>query len=205
MTTAIPEEKPAKAKPKAMLVLPLAIVVVLLGMMAYALRTGDPSSLPSVLIGKPVPEFALEAIPSLQGEGGGVVPGFSSAALKSGKVTLLNVWASWCAPCAVEHPQLVELARQGVAIYGMNYKGDTANAARRFLLRHGNPFQAIGMDLTGRTGIDFGVYGVPETFVIDGAGRIVLRYPGPLTAEVVADKIMPAIRKAEKDGLPSHS
>ncbi len=204
-TTAAPEEKPAKAKPKAMLILPLAIVVILLGLMGYALRSGDPASLPSVLIGKPVPEFNLGAIPSLNSEGGAPVQGFSSAVFKTGKVTLLNVWASWCAPCAVEHPQLVELSNKGVPIYGMNYKGDTADAARRFLLRHGNPFLAVGMDVTGMTAIDFGVYGVPETFVIDGAGRIVLRYPGPLTEEVIADKIMPAIHKAEKDSASSRS
>jgi cytochrome c biogenesis protein CcmG, thiol:disulfide interchange protein DsbE len=204
-TSASPEEKPAKGKPKAMLILPLAVVVILLGLMAYALNTGDPSRLPSVLIGKPAPEFTLTPVPRLETEAGTPVPGFSSSVLKNGKVTLLNVWASWCAPCAVEHPQLVDLAKQGIPIYGMNYKGDTADAARRFLQRHGNPFLAVGMDTTGMTGIDFGVYGVPETFVIDGAGRIVLRYPGPLTAEVIADKIMPAVRKAEKDTAPARS
>jgi cytochrome c biogenesis protein CcmG, thiol:disulfide interchange protein DsbE len=204
-STASPEEKPVKAKPKAMLILPLAIVVVLLGLMAYALNTGDPSRLPSVLIGKPAPEFTLAPIPRLETEAGTPVPGFSSSVFKNGKVTLLNVWASWCAPCAVEHPELVGLAKQGIPLYGMNYKGDTPDAARRFLLRHGNPFLAVGMDVTGMTAIDFGVYGVPETFVIDGSGRIVLRYPGPLTAEVIADKIMPAIRKAEKDTAASRS
>ena len=168
-------------------------------------RSGDPSRLPSVLIGKPVPEFDLAAIPRLENDSGAPMPGFSSSVFKTGKVSLLNVWASWCAPCALEHPELVGLAKQGIPLYGINYKGDTADAARRFLLRHGNPFLAVGMDLTGMTAIDFGVYGVPETFVIDGSGRIVLRYPGPLTAEVIADKIMPAIRKAEKDTAASPS
>jgi cytochrome c biogenesis protein CcmG/thiol:disulfide interchange protein DsbE len=204
-TTATPEEKPAKAKAKAMLILPLAIVVILLALMGYALQTGDPSRLPSVLIGKPVPEFTLTPIPRLENEAGTPIPGFNSSAFKKGKVTLLNVWASWCAPCAVEHPQLVELGRKGIPLYGINYKGDTADAARRFLLRHGNPFLAVGMDLTGMTAIDFGVYGVPETFVIDGSGRIMLRYPGPLTDEVIADKIMPAVHKAEKDSAPARS
>jgi cytochrome c biogenesis protein CcmG/thiol:disulfide interchange protein DsbE len=202
---ASPEETPAKGKPKAMLILPLAVVVALLGLMAYALQTGDPSRLPSVLIGKPVPEFTLAAVPRLENESGAPVPGFSSSVFKTGKVSLLNVWASWCAPCAVEHPELVGLAKQGIPLYGINYKGDTPDAARRFLLRQGNPFLAVGMDLTGMTAIDFGVYGVPETFVIDGSGRIVLRYPGPLTTEVIADKIMPAIRKAEKDTAASPS
>ncbi|MFZ1109694.1 MAG: DsbE family thiol:disulfide interchange protein [Rhodomicrobium sp.] len=204
-TTASPEETPAKAKSKAVLILPLAVVVLLLGLMAYALQTGDPSRLPSVLIGKPVPEFDLAAVPRLENDSGAPMPGFSSSVFKTGKVSLLNVWASWCAPCALEHPELVGLAKQGIPLYGINYKGDTADAARRFLLRHGNPFLAVGMDLTGMTAIDFGVYGVPETFVIDGSGRIVLRYPGPLTAEVIADKIMPAIRKAEKDTAASPS
>ncbi len=204
-TTTTPEETPAKAKPKAMLILPLAVVVLLLGLLAFSLQWGDPSRLPSVLIGKPVPEFTLTAVPRLQDDAGATVPGFSSAVFKTGKVSLLNVWASWCAPCAEEAPQLTELAKQGIPIYGINYKGDNADAARRFLMRHGNPFLAVGMDLTGMTSIDFGVYGVPETFVIDGSGRIVLRFPGPLTTEVIADKIMPAIHKAEKESSSSRS
>ncbi len=115
------------------------------------------------------------------------------------------MWGSWCAPCALEHPQLVELAKKGIPIYGMNYKGDTAENARRFLLRHGNPYRAVGMDLSGMAAIDFGVYGVPETFIVDGAGRIVLRFPGPLTPEVIAEKIMPAIEKAGKEASSDRS
>jgi cytochrome c biogenesis protein CcmG/thiol:disulfide interchange protein DsbE len=204
--TAPDETPPAKAKPRAMLVLPLVLVIAILGLMSVALfRPGDPSNLPSMLIGKPVPEFALAAIPTLQDESGAAVPGFSSASLKSGKVSLLNFWASWCAPCVAEHPQLVELGKQGVPIYGVNYKGDKAEAAKRFLTRHGNPFLAVGMDDTGMTGIDMGVTGVPETFVIAGSGRIVLRFQGPLTEEIIAEKIIPAIRKAEKDSAPSGS
>jgi len=199
-TTASPEETPVKKKKsKAVLLLPLVLVVALLGLMFVSLQSGDPSRLPSVLIGKPVPEFNLAAIPRLENESGAPVPGFSSAALKSGKVSLLNVWASWCVPCLAEHPQLVELARQGVSLYGINYKGDTSEAARRFLARHGNPFLAVGVDETGMTAIDLGVYGVPETFVIDGSGKIVLRYPGPLTPEIIAQKIKPAIEQAEKE------
>jgi cytochrome c biogenesis protein CcmG, thiol:disulfide interchange protein DsbE len=200
-----PEEKAAKGKGKAMLILPLAVVVILLALMGYSLQTGDPHNLPSALIGKPVPEFALTPIPRLENDMGTPTPGFSSSVFKKGKVAILNVWASWCAPCAVEHPELVALARKGIPLYGINYKGDTPDAARRFLARLGNPFLAVGMDTTGMTGIDFGVYGVPETFVIDGTGHIVLRHPGPLTAEVIADKIMPAIRKAEKDGAAARS
>ncbi len=194
-----PQERPAKRRSRAVLILPLVLVVALLGLMFVALQSGDPSRLPSVLIGKPVPEFDLAAIPRLQNEAGAPVPGFSSEVLKNGKVSLLNVWASWCVPCLAEHPQLVELAREGVPLYGINYKGDSAEAARRFLTKHGNPFLAVGADETGMTAIDLGVYGVPETFVIDGSGHIVLRFPGPLTAEVIAEKIKPAMEKAEKE------
>ncbi len=196
------ETPPAKGRSRAVLIVPLVLVVALLGLMFVALQSGDPSRLPSVLIGKPVPEFNLAAIPRLQNEAGAPVPGFSSEVLKNGKVSLLNVWASWCVPCLAEHPQLVELAKDGVSLYGINYKGDTSEAARRFLTKHGNPFLAVGVDETGMTAIDLGVYGVPETFVVDGSGHIVLRYPGPLTAEVIAEKIKPAIEKAEKEGVP---
>ncbi len=204
-TTASPDNKPAKAKSKAVLILPLVLVVALLGLMFVSLQSGDPSRLPSVLIGKPIPDFSLQAIPRLQNETGEDVPGLTSADFRGGKVSILNVWGSWCAPCALEHPQLVDLAKKGIPIYGMNYKGDTAENARRFLLRHGNPYRAVGMDLSGMAAIDFGVYGVPETFIIDGSGRIVLRFPGPLTAEVIAEKIMPAIEKAGKEASSDRS
>ena len=199
------QEAPAKKKSRAVLLLPLVLVVALLGLMYFALQTGDPSRLPSVLIGKPVPEFNLAGIPRLQDDQGAPVPGFSSATLKNGKVSLVNVWASWCVPCLAEHPQLLELAKQGIRLYGINYKGDTAEAARRFLTRHGNPFVAVGADETGMTAIDLGVYGVPETFIIDGSGRIVLRYPGPMTPEIIAEKIKPAMEKAEKESSASRS
>ena len=129
--------------------------------------------------------------------GNGPTPGLSSAAFKTGKVSVLNVWASWCAPCMAEHPQLIELGQQGIPLFSINYK-DKPEAARRFLATHGNPFRAIGADESGFTAIDFGVYGVPETFVIDGDGKVAYRYPGPLSAEILAEKIMPAIKKAER-------
>ncbi len=199
------EEKPARKKSRAVLILPLVLLVAVLGLLTVALQSGDPSHLPSVLIGKPVPEFDLAAIPRLQNEAGTPIPGFSSASLKSGKVSLVNFWASWCAPCLAEHPELVELAKQGVPLYGIDYKGDTPEAARRFLTRHGNPFLAIGADETGMTGIDLGVTGVPETFVIDGSGRIVMRHQGPLTSEVIAEKIKPAMEKAGKESSAARS
>jgi cytochrome c biogenesis protein CcmG/thiol:disulfide interchange protein DsbE len=195
--TASPEETPDKAKPKVTLILPLVLVAILLVFLFVALRSGEPSRLPSALIGKAVPEFALPAIPNLLGDYG-PVPGLNSATLKTGKVSLLNVWASWCAPCVAEHPQLIELAQQGLPVYSINYK-DRPEAARRFLTQHGNPFRAIGSDESGFTAIDFGVYGVPETFVIDGSGRVIYRFPGPLTPEIVASKIMPAIEQAGRE------
>ncbi len=195
--SASPEETPAKAKPKATLVLPLILVLALLIFLFIALRTGEPSRLPSALIGKPVPEFSLPGIPNVLGDYG-PASGLSSGAFKTGKVSVLNVWASWCAPCLAEHAQLIELSRQGVPVYSINYK-DKPEAARRFLSSHGNPFRSIGADENGLTAIDFGVYGVPETFVIDGLGRIAYRYPGPISPDVLADKIMPAIQKASRE------
>ncbi len=194
--SASPGDSSDKAKTKPTLLLPLALAGILLVFLLIALRTGNPSNLPSALIGKPVPEFALPPVANLLG-GNGPVPGLSSAAFKTGKVSVLNVWASWCAPCMVEHPTLIELGKQGIPLFSINYK-DKPEAARRFLATHGNPYRAIGADESGFTAIDFGVYGVPETFVIDGDGKIVLRFPGPLSSEIVADKIMPAIKKAER-------
>jgi len=196
--SASPKDTQDKAKTRPALLVPLALVAVLLVFLIIALRSGEPQVLPSALIGKPVPDFALAPIPNLQGESG-PTPGLSSAAFKTGKVSLLNFWASTCGPCVIEHPQLTELARQGIPLYSIDYK-DKPEAARRFLAMHGNPYRAIGADDSGFTAIDFGVYGTPETFVIDGNGKIVLRYPGPLTADVVADKIMPAIKKAGRAG-----
>lgn len=195
--SASPEETPGKAKPKATLLLPLVVVALLLVLLFVGLRTSDPQTLPSALLGKPVPEFALPPIDNVPGENG-PTPGLSSAAFKTGKVSILNVWATWCAPCMAEHPLLIELSQQGIPIYSINYK-DKPEAARRFLATHGNPFRAIGSDESGFTAIDFGVYGVPETFIIDGNGKIAYRLPGPLSPEILSEKIMPAIIKAERE------
>lgn len=200
MTAEAPFGTPENAKPRAALALPLLLVVLLLGLLFLALQSGDPSKLPSALIGKTVPDFDLPAIPRLLGDYG-PVPGLSSEALKKGQVILVNFWASWCPPCVAEHAELMELSKGKVPLYGVNYK-DTPEAARRFLARHGNPFRAIGADERGLTGIDFGITGVPETFVIDGNGRVAYRYAGPLTPEILAEKIMPAVRRAQRQGAP---
>ena len=152
---------------------------------------GDPAEVPSALLGKPVPEFTLPAIENVG------VPGFSTEDLAQGKVTIVNVWASWCVPCRQEHPLLEALAQQsGVEIFGLNYK-DGADAAQRFLATLGNPFARVGADSNGRVGIDWGVYGVPETFVVDGQGRIVLKHIGVLDGPSIRDKILPAIAAAQ--------
>jgi cytochrome c biogenesis protein CcmG, thiol:disulfide interchange protein DsbE len=147
--------------------------------------TRDPSTLPSPLIDKPVPTFEL---PSLAGGAG---PGFSSADLE-GRVSLVNVFASWCVPCRVEHPLLMALAEDGVAIYGIDYK-DPADKAAGWLAELGDPYRAIGADQDGRVAIDWGVYGVPETFVVDREGRIRHRHVGPLQPRDIEETIRPLL------------
>lgn len=157
--------------------------------------SGDPSEIPSALIGKEVPSFTL---PALEGIG---VPGFDSAGLKSGHITVVNVWASWCVPCRQEHPLLMELAkRRDIRIYGINYKDEPENA-RRFIGTLGLPYEAVGVDEDGRVAIDFGVYGVPETFIVDGAGKIRFKWIGPLASEALAGTLAAEIEKA-KSPLP---
>lgn len=174
---------------------PLLVFAALAGLFLFGLRTGDPSKLPSALIGKPVPEFSLPPLEGLK-QDGKPVPGFSSQDLKKGEVTILNVWASWCVPCRAEHPFLVQIARQSRApLYGLNYK-DPAQAARRFLGHYGNPFTAVGVDDTGRTAIEWGVYGVPETFIVSGEGKILYKHVGPIDGGIIANKLMPVIEKA---------
>lgn len=144
--------------------------------------------LPSALIGKPAPEFTLP--PLYEGE-----PGLSTADMKVPGVKLVNVWASWCVPCRAEHAKITELAALGLTVHGLNYK-DTEEGAKKFLAELGNPFTKIGADRSGRVGIEWGVYGVPETFVIDGEGRIVYKHIGPIQGQDIEKKILPAVEKA---------
>jgi cytochrome c biogenesis protein CcmG, thiol:disulfide interchange protein DsbE len=181
--------------------LPVAIFLALASAFAFALSTGDPSKLPSALIGKPAPQSEFPAVEGLATDSGNV-PGFSTADLAIGKVSVINFWASWCGPCTDEHPLLVELAQdKSINVFGVNYK-DSATNARRFLGRYGNPFTAIGTDLTGRTAIEWGVYGMPETFVVDGNGKIAYKYVGPITPEGLRDRLMPEIKKAAASPPP---
>lgn len=177
------------------LLAPLIIFVGLALMFTYALKTGDPSRLPSALIGKTVPQFTLEPLSGLV-DGEQPVPGFSNADLARGAPSVVNFWASWCVPCVQEHPVLVEMVRRtGVDLFGINYKDKTA-AARRFLGHYGNPYKAVGIDGNGRTAIDWGVYGMSETFVVDGEGRIVYKHVGPISIEALEAKVIPAIEAA---------
>jgi cytochrome c biogenesis protein CcmG/thiol:disulfide interchange protein DsbE len=177
--------------------LPFVLFASLAGLFWYALHGGDPSRLPSALVGKEVPPFTLPPVEGLL-DGGAVVPGFASSDLATGAPTIVNVFASWCVPCHEEHPLLVELAQQpGIRLYGINYKDDPASA-RRFLGRFGNPFERVGADTSGRVAIDWGVYGVPETYVITGDGKIAYRHVGPLSDDAIAQKILPLLAPSSK-------
>lgn len=166
--------------------LPLAVFLALVAWFAVGL-TRDPSKLPSALIDRPAPDFALPALL----EGG---QGLATADLRGGGVKLVNVFASWCAPCRVEHPTLMELSRKpGVTLHAIAYK-DKPEDSRKFLEILGNPFTRVGVDRDGRTAIDWGVYGVPETYVVDDAGRIRYRHVGPLMPQDM-EKILTMVRE----------
>lgn len=175
--------------------LPFAAFMALAALFLFGLFSGDPSKLPSALIGKKVPTFDLPPLEGLVRKGVPVA-GLSTGDLVTGRVSIVNFWASWCVPCRIEHPFLVQLAEQSKApLYGINYKDGTAGA-RRFLGRFGNPFVAVGVDARGATAIDWGVYGIPETFIIGGDGTILYKHVGPINAETIAKTLLPLIEKA---------
>ena len=168
--------------------IPLAAFLALAVVLAVGLKL-DPREVPSPLIDKPAPKFALQRLDD------------AARTIRlddmRGKVWVLNVWASWCVACREEHPLLVEFAKKKVVpLYGLNYK-DQREDANRWLARFGNPYDASLYDVEGRVGIDFGVYGVPETFVIDQNGVIRLKHIGPLTPDVLANKIEPLLKKLD--------
>lgn len=177
-------------------ILPLLLFSALAGLFLLRLFAGDASRLPSALIGKPAPAFALPAVEGLADR-----PGLSDADLRQGGVTLINVFGSWCAPCRQEHPLLMRLAKDeklaalGVRLVGVAYKDEPANI-RDFLGRDGDPFAKIGDDHSGRAAIDLGVYGVPETFVVRGDGVIAYRFVGPISEESYRETLLPEIEKA---------
>lgn len=183
--------------PRQRLGLALLPIVIFAGLALVFWRglSGDPSNLPSALIGKPAPDFSLSAVE------GSNIPGLTSGNLKTGGVSVVNIWASWCGPCRLEHPILMELSKRAdIRLYGINNK-DKAENARRFLGTLGQPFAAIGADSSGRTTIDWGSYGVPETFIVDGKGIIRYKWIGPLSPEILAGTFAGEIEKA-KQPLP---
>ena len=182
-------ETPVRGR-RLIVLLPLLIFLGLAGLFLSQLLSGrDVSEVPSALIGLPAPQTNL---PALEGSN---LSGLDSKSF-AGKVTLVNVFASWCAPCREEHPVLLALSQdKRFTLAALNYKDEPQNA-RRFLGDLGNPFQAIGVDPAGRTAIDWGVYGVPETFVIGKDGKIAYKHVGPLTGESSQTVLMPEIEKA---------
>lgn len=188
------------ASPVLMRLLPVTIFAAIAVFFAVALKTGEPSKLPSTMIGKGVPDTSFPPVKDLTAADGKPVPGFTSADLAKGHVTIVNYWASWCAQCVEEHPLLAPLKeKSGADLYSVNYK-DAADAARRYLGRYGNPYSVVGTDPAGRGAIDWGVYGMPETFIVNGNGVIVYKHIGPLSPESIETKIMPAIEAAKKSG-----
>jgi cytochrome c biogenesis protein CcmG/thiol:disulfide interchange protein DsbE len=174
--------------------IPLVAFLGLAAIFILRLGAGDPSRIPSALIGRPAPQVSLPGLPGLERDGV-AVPGLEPARFK-GEVTLINVWASWCVPCRDEAPLLVGLAAdKRIRVVGITYK-DEAENARRFLGRYGNPFVANGVDGNGRAAIEWGVYGVPETFVVDRQGRITYKLIGPITPDNLESALKPAIEKA---------
>jgi len=178
-------------------ILPVALFIALAIVFLIGLYGRPPSTIPSVLIGRPAPAFALPPVTELQGPDGKAVPGVASADLQGKGVTVVNVFASWCAPCRDEHPQLMALSRAGVRLLGINYKDDPENA-RRFLGSLGNPYSAVGADASGRIAVEWGVYGVPESFVVDGRGIIRFKQIGPISPEQLASVVLPQIEAAAR-------
>ncbi|MDG1280013.1 MAG: DsbE family thiol:disulfide interchange protein [Pseudorhodobacter sp.] len=177
---------------KVLMYLPPILFAGLATMFIVGMNREDPDSLPSAMIGREAP--MVQGAPLGTGRNGEGAAGFDDAALRAPGVKLVNYWASWCAPCRAEHPMLEKLASEGVTIYGVNYK-DKPEDALGFLAELGNPFAAMIAD-QGRMALDWGVYGVPETYVIDGEGKIVLRFAGPISAAELERSIRPAIAEA---------
>ncbi len=192
------QESPKRNARRILVLLPLAVFLGLAVLFYVGLRSGDPSLLPSALIGHPAPQTVLPPIAGLDRDGA-PVPGIDPADFK-GAVTVVNVWASWCVPCHDEAPLLMQLAQdKRLHLVGINYKDEPDNA-RRFLGRYGDPFAAAGADRSGRAAIEWGVYGVPETFVVGRDARIAYKLVGPITPDNFATVLKPQIEKALSAG-----
>jgi len=184
----------APARRRLVVLIPLVVFLALAALFFFRLGAGDPSRIPSALIGRPAPPTDLPPVAGLERDGR-PVPGLKSADF-AGAVTVLNVWASWCVPCHDEAPLLMRLAADDrIRVVGINYK-DQPDNARRFLGRYGNPFAAAGADQNGRASIEWGVYGVPETFLVGRDGRIAFKLVGPITPENFDDVLKREIAKA---------
>jgi cytochrome c biogenesis protein CcmG/thiol:disulfide interchange protein DsbE len=187
-------EPPRKTQRNILVMLPLLAFAGLAALFLVRLGAGDASRIPSALIGQPAPKTDLPPLAGIELDGK-PVPGLTNAAF-NGNVTLVNIWASWCIPCRDEVPQLDQLSKdKRIQIVGINYK-DAPDNARRFLNRYGNPFAAAGADENGRSSIDWGVYGVPETFLIGRDGKIAYKLVGPITTENLTKALGPEIEKA---------
>jgi cytochrome c biogenesis protein CcmG, thiol:disulfide interchange protein DsbE len=192
--TSAPNETTRIGRRRIAVLVPLAVFLALVCLFLFRLYSGDPALIPSALIGHPVPQTNLPPVAGLERDGA-QVPGVDPASFKDA-VTVVNVWASWCVPCHDEAPLLMQLAQTSkVRIVGINYK-DEAENARRFLGRYGDPFAAAGADANGRAAIEWGVYGVPETFIVGRDGRIAYKLVGPITPENLETTLKPEIEKA---------
>lgn len=199
--SAVAKENMNIGRRRVIVLAPLAVFLALVALFLVRLYSGDPSRIPSALIGHPAPQTDLPPVAGLE-RNGAAVPGIDAASFK-GAVTVVNVWASWCVPCHDEAPLLMRLAQDSrFRLIGINYKDEPDNA-RRFLGRYGNPFAAAGADLNGRAGIEWGVYGVPETFVVGRDARIAYKLVGPITADNINTVLKPEIEKALAAPTPS--
>ena len=192
--TQMSQKTEAPRRNRLVLLLPLICFLALAALFLIRLGSGDPNRIPSALIGRPAPAVDLPPVAGLERDGK-AVPGISAAEFR-GNVTVVNVWASWCIPCHDEAPFLLELGGDTrIRLVGINYK-DQPDNARRFLNRYGNPFIASGADQTGRAAIEWGVYGVPETFVVGRDGRIAYKLVGPINVENFERVLLPELHKA---------
>src|SRR2546423_5207341 len=193
MSATVSQERPARGR--LLVLLPLLFSLALAALFFSRLGWGDPSRFPSALMGHAAPETNMPSVPGLLARDGKPLPGIAAADFK-GAVTLVNVWASWCIPCHDEAPLLNTLATDNrIRLIGINYK-DQPDNARRFLGRHGNPFVAAGADGNGRASMEWGVYGVPETFLVGRDGRIAYKLVGPITEASLERVLKPEIEKA---------
>lgn len=177
------------AKISPLMLAPPLVFAAFVALAAVGMFRDDPEALPSARAGQPAPPVVLTTLADK--------PLFDDASLRDGEVKLVNYWASWCAPCRVEHPNLEALKVDGMQIYGINYKDDPRNAVG-FLEELGNPYIGMGADPKGKMALDWGVYGVPETYVVDGNGVIHLRIAGPVTQRVMDERLLPAIEAARQ-------